>query len=46
MIKLANLTALGLHALQHRGQDSAGIVTSNNRKFFAHRGMGQVSDVF
>ena len=35
-----------MHALQHRGQDSAGIVTSNNRKFFAHRGMGQVSDVF
>ena len=44
--KAANLTALGLHALQHRGQDSAGIVTSNDRKFFAHRGMGQVSDVF
>ncbi len=44
--KAANLTALGLHALQHRGQDSAGIVTSNKEKFFAHRGMGQVSDVF
>ena len=43
--KAANLTALGLHALQHRGQDSAGMVTSN-KKFFAHRGMGQVSDVF
>ncbi len=44
--KAAHLTALGLHALQHRGQDSAGIVTSNKKKFFAHRGMGQVSDVF
>tara|TARA_B100000900_G_scaffold376002_1_gene358478 strand:- start:515 stop:1972 length:1458 start_codon:yes stop_codon:yes gene_type:complete len=44
--KAAHLTALGLHALQHRGQDSAGIVTSNNDKFFAHRGMGQVSEVF
>lgn len=42
----AQLTALGLHALQHRGQDSAGIVTSNKKKFFAHRGMGHVSDVF
>ena len=44
--KAASLTALGLHALQHRGQDSAGIVTSNKSKFFAHRGMGQVSEVF
>ena len=42
----ASLTALGLHALQHRGQDSAGIVTSDKSNFFAHRGMGQVSDVF
>ena len=42
----AKLTALGLHALQHRGQDSTGIVTSDNKNFFAHRGMGQVSEVF
>ena len=42
----ANLTALGLHALQHRGQDSTGIVTSDKINFFAHRGMGQVSEVF
>ena len=42
----ASLTALGLHALQHRGQDSAGIVTSDKNNFFAHRGMGQVSEVF
>ena len=42
----ANLTALGLHALQHRGQDSTGIVTSDKSNFFAHRGMGQVSEVF
>ena len=40
------LTALGLHALQHRGQDSTGVVTSDKVNFFAHRGMGQVSEVF
>ena len=42
----AKLTVLGLHALQHRGQDSAGMVTSDHKNFFAHRGMGQVSEVF
>ena len=31
----ASLTVLGLHALQHRGQDSTGIVTSDKKKFFA-----------
>ena len=45
-VHAAELVALGLHALQHRGQDSTGIVTSDNVNFFAHRGMGQVSDVF
>ena len=42
----AELVALGLHALQHRGQDSTGVVTTDNINFFAHRGMGQVSEVF
>ena len=42
----AKLTVLGLHALQHRGQDSAGIVTSDKNNFYAHRGMGHVSEVF
>tara|TARA_B100000287_G_scaffold432583_1_gene492251 strand:- start:4303 stop:5760 length:1458 start_codon:yes stop_codon:yes gene_type:complete len=42
----AKLTVLGLHALQHRGQDSTGIVTSDTKNFFAYRGMGQVSEVF
>ncbi|MFV9511475.1 amidophosphoribosyltransferase [Tepidibacillus sp. LV47] len=36
----------GLHALQHRGQESAGIVTSNQQSFTFHRGMGLVTDVF
>ncbi len=40
------LAYLGLYALQHRGQESAGIVTSNGEKLFAERGMGQVNDVF
>jgi amidophosphoribosyltransferase len=42
----ANLAYLGLHALQHRGQESAGIVTSDERRLSAHRGMGLVADVF
>ena len=42
----SELTALGLHALQHRGQDSAGIVSYEKNNFFAHRGIGQVSEVF
>lgn len=42
----ANLTYLGLHALQHRGQESAGIVTSDGQRLTAHRGMGHVIDVF
>ncbi|MGH7980686.1 MAG: amidophosphoribosyltransferase, partial [Limisphaerales bacterium] len=36
----------GLYALQHRGQESAGIVTSDGRNFRAHRGMGLVPQVF
>ncbi len=42
----ANLVYLGLYALQHRGQESAGIVSSNGRTLLAHRGMGLVADVF
>jgi amidophosphoribosyltransferase len=42
----ANLTYLGLHALQHRGQESAGIVTSDGQQLSLHRGMGHVIDVF
>ena len=42
----AALTALGLHALQHRGQEATGIVAYDGEQFSAHRGMGQVSDNF
>jgi amidophosphoribosyltransferase len=42
----ANLTYLGLHALQHRGQESAGLATSNGEQLTLHRGMGHVIDVF
>jgi amidophosphoribosyltransferase len=42
----ANLTYLGLHALQHRGQESAGIVSTDGRQLYAHRAMGHVADVF
>ena len=42
----ANIAYLGLHALQHRGQESAGIVTSDGEGLFAHRAMGLVQDVF
>ncbi|MFZ5979787.1 MAG: amidophosphoribosyltransferase [Candidatus Zixiibacteriota bacterium] len=44
--KAAQLTYFGLYALQHRGQESAGIVTSNNGQINMHKGMGQVSEVF
>jgi amidophosphoribosyltransferase len=39
-------TALGLHALQHRGQEAAGIVTVDNGQFHAHRALGLVGDAF
>ncbi len=40
------LVYLGLYALQHRGQEGAGIVASGNGNLTAHRGVGLVSDVF
>jgi len=42
----AALTALGLHALQHRGQEAAGIVSYDNGQFHAHRALGHVGDNF
>ena len=42
----ATLAYLGLYALQHRGQESAGIVSSNGEALISHRGMGLVADIF
>ena len=42
----AELTYFGLYALQHRGQESAGIVTSDGRRFREYKRMGLVSQVF
>jgi amidophosphoribosyltransferase len=42
----AELTYYGLYALQHRGQESAGIVTSDGKEFHTHKGMGLVPQVF
>ncbi|MDP6876680.1 MAG: amidophosphoribosyltransferase [Alphaproteobacteria bacterium] len=39
-------TVLGLHALQHRGQEAAGIVTHDGGQFFSHRSLGHVGDNF
>lgn len=44
--KAAELTYYGLYSLQHRGQESAGIVTAHNNRLHLYRGMGHVSDVF
>ncbi|MBW1698646.1 MAG: amidophosphoribosyltransferase [Deltaproteobacteria bacterium] len=42
----AKLTYFGLYALQHRGQESAGICVSRNYQIVSHKAMGLVSDVF
>jgi len=42
----ANYAYLGLHALQHRGQESAGIVSTDGETLHVHREMGLVADIF
>ena len=42
----AALTALGLHALQHRGQEAAGIVSFDGTRFHSERRLGLVGDAF
>ncbi|MDF0644703.1 MAG: amidophosphoribosyltransferase [Nitrospira sp.] len=42
----ANLTYLGLYALQHRGQEASGIVSGDGDQFFVQKGMGLVADIY
>ena len=42
----AAITALGLHALQHRGQEAAGIVSFDGKRFHSERRLGLVGDAF
>jgi amidophosphoribosyltransferase len=44
--EVSKLTYFGLYALQHRGQESAGIATSNGKKLLVYKDMGLVSQVF
>lgn len=45
-LEASNLTYLGLHALQHRGQESAGIASSDGECLYFHKEMGLVADIF
>src|SRR5512135_3301559 len=42
----ANLAYLGLYALQHRGQEGAGICSSDGRQLFLEKSMGLIADIF
>ena len=42
----AAITALGLHALQHRGQEAAGIVSFDGQRFYSERRLGLVGDTW
>jgi amidophosphoribosyltransferase len=42
----SNLAYLGLYALQHRGQESAGIASSDGREIYNYKAMGHVADIF
>ena len=42
----SNLTYLGLHSLQHRGQEGAGIVSTDGQQHYVHKRQGHVSEVF
>ena len=42
----AKLAYLSLYTLQHRGQESAGICTSDGQRIYCHKDMGHVADIF
>ncbi|MBI5282388.1 MAG: amidophosphoribosyltransferase, partial [Candidatus Solibacter usitatus] len=42
----SNLAHLGLHALQHRGQESAGIASCDGKEVHCHKSMGHVAEIF
>jgi len=42
----SGMVALGLHALQHRGQEAVGITSYDGAEFYSHRGVGHVAQVF
>ncbi|HLR23823.1 MAG TPA: amidophosphoribosyltransferase, partial [Pseudogracilibacillus sp.] len=44
--KATEITYYGLHSMQHRGQDGAGIVVNNGEELKVHKDMGLVNDVF
>src|SRR5215813_11310992 len=42
----STMAYLGLHQLQHRGQESAGVVSSDGERLYVHKAMGQVAEIF
>src|SRR5438067_7793439 len=42
----STMAYLGLHQLQHRGQESAGVVSSNGERLYMHKAMGEVAEIF
>ncbi len=45
-VDVANISYYGLYALQHRGQESCGIVVNDDGVFVSHKDLGLVGDVF
>src|SRR3989304_9919125 len=44
--KASEITYLGLYALQHRGQEGSGMVSSDGNKVYSHKGLGLVNEVY